>query len=221
MRPMRFWHGYTREPPCGFLPWVRESWDRAKAGDWQKALALLADDSFVNQPCPFDDAHGALLHLAAAQGKLDVVDTLLLKGAWRSQQDARGNRPIEVARKHDQKQLYDRLKPQFVRDVPFAVLLEMQHYFHRAIRGWRGGPNPQYAEMMLPQLQPMLEVERIEFRFDIAHWCGGFNYELVSEGDEARLDVFGASRTIGGSGGRVEITRHGVKHIRLEGPHPP
>jgi hypothetical protein len=221
MRPMLYWHGYTRDRPPGFLPWVRESWDRAKAGDWPKALALLPDDSLVNAPCPFDDDHGALLHLAAEQGKLDVVDTLLLKGAWRSQQDARGNRPIEVARRHDRQQLYDRLKPQFVRDVPFAVLLEMQLHFHREIRRWPGGPNLQDFEMMLPQLQPMLEVERIEFRFSIAHWCGGFNYELVSEGDDARLDVFGASRTSGGSGARFEITRHGAKGIRLEGPNPP
>ena len=221
MRPMLFWHGYTREPRPGFLPWVRESWDRAKAGDWPKALSLLADDSFVNQPCPFDDTHGALLHLAAEQGELDVVDTLVLKGAWRSQQDARGDRPIEVARKHDHKRLYDRLKPQFVRDVPFGILLEMQQHFHHTIRRWHAGPNLQDVEMMLPQLQPMLEVERIEFRFNIAHWLGGFNYELVSEGDDARLDVFGASRVTGGSGGRVEITRHGVKGIRLEGRSPP
>jgi hypothetical protein len=231
LREMRFWYGYARDRPGLFQPWVRELWDRAQSGDWQKVFSSLPVDGehsvrpsspYVNAICPFHETNYSFLHLAAQQGAgTEVVEHLLAMGAWRSLQDARGQRAIEVARKHDRSGLYELLKPRFRREVPFAVLLEIQHRFHSVIRGWHAGPRLDSHEMMLPQLQPMLEVERVEFRFDIAHWYGGFNYELVAEGDDARLECFGASRVIGGSGGKVEITRHGVKRIPLEGVSPP
>ena len=230
MKRLRFWHGYSRDAPGLFEPWWREMWDLARDGDWQKVFSTLPRDSEYSPPgisqyagaiCPYHETNYSLLHFAAEQGASPaVVERLLEMGAWRSLQDARGQRPIEVARKHDRRELYDLLKPQFKRDVPFAVLLEMQHHFHSAIRRWDGGSALGKHEMMLPQLQPMLEVARIEFRFPVAHWKGAFDYDLVSEGEDAKLECFG-SRASSGSGARVEITRRGVKDIPLKGIPPP
>lgn len=218
--PMRFWFGRTRdcEGPYQLLPWVRPLWDQALRGQWDQLLESVAGAKpwhYVNAFCPWHEAHHSFLHLAAEQGADQrIVERMIEMGAWRSLQNGKGQRPIDVARKAGSDHLVEMLKPCFEREVPFAVLLEMQHHFHGAMRRWDnlGGQFANHG-IALPQLQPMLEGQSSEFRFEVFFWHGGFNYELFTDGPQPRLRCFGFSRVAGGTEGLVEITMSGVKQL--------
>lgn len=225
---LRFWYGRTRdcEGPYRLLPWVRPLWDQALQGDWRKVFDSLFVDTehsskplwpYVNAFCPWHEAHHSFLHLAAEQGaSAEIVERMIGMGAWRSMQNGKGHRPVDVARKAGHDHLVEILKPRFRCEVPFAVLLEIQHRFHSAIRRWDnlGGRLAEHG-IALPQLQPMLEGEPSPFRFDVFFWHGGFNYELFTEGPQPWVECFGASRVSGGTEGRIEITINGIKHLPL------
>jgi hypothetical protein len=173
----------------------------------------------ANGICSLHEAGHSPLHFAAELGApADVVRELLSRGAWRTMRNARGERPVDLARKHGRSELVALLEPRYARHAPLPLLLEMEKHFHTAIRAWDSDNLERLFGMhpyRLPQLEPMLEVERCEFRFDIVWWLGGFNYTLEEDGAAPRLVCFGASRVVGGSEGRIEVTPGGVRGLPL------
>lgn len=223
---MLYWYGRTQdaENPFKLQDWVRSIWVHARNGDWPKVFETLQagqDDSpkptwpYLNACCPFHDAKYAFLHFAAHLGApLEVVERMLEMGAWRTLQNAQGERPVDVARKCSHTHLLAVLEPQYKRQVPLGVLLKIQEHLHAAIRKWDNlGPRIDKYGLRLPQLEPMLEVDSVQFRFEVFWWAGGFNYELVAEGVKAKLICFGASRVSGGTEGKIEVTSAGVKSL--------
>lgn len=224
---LRFWYGRTQdcEGPYKLRPWVRPLWEFALRGDWREVFNSLQVDNehsskplwpYVNAFCPWHGKHHSFLHLAAEQGAgVEVLERMIEMGAWRSLQNGEGNRPVDIARKAGNHHLVEVLKPRFRRAVPFAVLLEIQHRFHSAIRHWDnlGGRIAEYG-LNLPQLQPMLEGEPSAFSFDVFFW-GIFNYELLAEGPEPRLlcslESYIGRGPVGR--GRLEITMNEVTKL--------
>ncbi|VCT90284.1 hypothetical protein MHAS_01988 [Mycolicibacterium hassiacum DSM 44199] len=76
--------------------------DMAAKGNWQRVIQDLNPDNHlldVNQWRPGDASWTTVLHEAAKQGApLDVVSWLINRGALRSQRDAEGKTPYDVAK---------------------------------------------------------------------------------------------------------------------------
>jgi hypothetical protein len=73
--------------------------DAAKLYDWQRMFeVLLEHEQLVNTTRPGGESWFAPLHQAAHGGAtIEVAERLVGTGAWRTLQNARGERPIDVA----------------------------------------------------------------------------------------------------------------------------
>ena len=89
--------------------------DAAKSGDWQRVFELLSEHrEWINSTRPGGSAWYASLHQAAWHGApITVVQQLLDSGAWRTHQNARGERPVDVADRRGHRHLLAALTPEY------------------------------------------------------------------------------------------------------------
>ena len=82
--------------------------DAAKAGDWTKVLTMLESDSSLINVCrPGGKSLFAPIHQAAYCGVSEsVVQRLLDAGAWRTLQNSRGERAVDVAQRRGHAHLF-------------------------------------------------------------------------------------------------------------------
>src|SRR5688572_28631433 len=75
--------------------------DAAKAYDWPQVFALLTEsEDLVNVTRPGGSSWYTPLHQAAHGGApTEVVERLLVLGAWRTLRTANGERALEIARR--------------------------------------------------------------------------------------------------------------------------
>jgi hypothetical protein len=92
------------------------------------------------------------------------------------------------------------------------VLLRIQSHFHEVIRGRIEEALPDNG-LLLPELRPLLELERPRMWFPVPGMYGGFSFWLESTGVAARLVSESWSRVEGGSGQRHEITSAGSRLV--------
>lgn len=210
------WDGITRSET------LNEAWvtarsalaDAARAYNWSRVFELLSErPEFVNTSRLGGKSLYSPLHQAAHGGAaVDVVQRLIGLGAWRTLQNARGERPIDVAQRRGHSALLEVLAPVYRHRVPIGVLLKIQAYFHDVIRG-RAERLVQEHALRLPELEPLLELDRPQMWFAVPGMYGGFKYRLESEGVEAKLVSESWCRVVDGSGQRHEITSEGSKLI--------
>lgn len=181
--------------------------DYCKAYDWSHALAILsAHPEFVNVARPGGKSLYAPLHQAAHGGAPEsVVQLLIDMGAWRTLQNAKGERPVDVARRRGHEHLLRILEPRLRRQVPIGILLKIQGHFHAVIRE-RADSLVKEHWLRLPDLEPLLELENPRMWFQVLGMCGGFRYWLENDGVEAKLVTESWCRVCEGSGQRHEIT---------------
>lgn len=186
----------------------------AKNYDWPYVLALLSDHpELVNTTRPGGSALYATMHQAAhGSAPAEVVDRLIGFGAWRTLQNIRGERPVDVAQRRRHSHLLGILAPNLKRRVPAGVLLKMQAHFHAVIRG-RADREVRKYKLRLPELEPVLEFDDITVWFAVPGMCGGFSYRLERDGVEAKLVSESWSRVAQGSGERHEITSAGSQLV--------
>ncbi len=182
--------------------------------DWAHVLALLEESpQLINASRPGGASLYAPLHQAAHGGAPpEVARKLIDLGAWRSLQNARGERPVDIAEKRGHRALVDILAPDFRRRVPLGILLKIQSHFHTVIRG-RAAREVEHFGLRLPELEPLLELDRGPIWFPVPGMAGGFAYDLVAEGVDAKLDTESWCRIVGGSGERHEITSRGSRLV--------
>jgi hypothetical protein len=175
---------------------------------------LLAEPKgLVNTSRPGGLSLYAPLHQAAHGGaSVEVAQQLIGMGAFRTLPNARGERPIDVARRCGHRHLLGVLTPEYRHHVPSEVLLKIQAHFHEVIRGRIDEPLPENG-LRLPELEPLLELKRPHMWFPVPGTYGGFSYWLESTGDAARLVSESWSRVEGGSGQRHEITSAGSRLV--------
>jgi hypothetical protein len=185
-----------------------------KSYDWPRVLALLGEhQDLVNATRLGGSSLYASLHQAAHGGaSIEVVQRLVELGAWRTLQNARGERPLDVAEKRAHFGLLSVLAPDLKRHVPLGVLLKMQFYFHAVIRE-RLAEHIIGYEPRLPALESLLEFDEIHVWFPVPGMHGGFSYRLESDGVEAKLVAESWCRVVEGSGQRHEITSAGSKLV--------
>lgn len=188
--------------------------DAARSGDWPTVLEILTTNSeFINSCRPGGKSSYAPLHQAAYGGApADIVGQLIEQGAWRTLQNARGERPLDVAERKGHRWLQEILTPKLNHTVPIGVLLRIQSNFHEVIRGRIDRELPKHS-LRLPELEPLLELERPQMWFPVPGMYGGFSYRLESTGVDARLVAESWSRVVGGSGQRHEITSEGSRLV--------
>ncbi len=188
--------------------------DAGKRSNWPRLLALLSEHrTLVNTVRPGGAALYAPLHHAAYGGApAEVVERLLELGAWRTLQNARGERPSDVAHRRGHDRLTRVLEPELKRRVPVGVLRVIQAHFHDVIRERAAELVKEHA-LRLPELEPLLEMDQKEVWFAIPGMYGGFNFRLAEEGVEAKLVALSWCRVVEGSGQRHEITSSGSKLV--------
>ena len=192
--------------------------DAAKRYDWRSVVELLDESPhLVNTTRPGGASLFTPLHQAAyGNAPGTVVRELVTRGGWLTQENARGERPIDVAIRRGHRELAVDLEPCLVRQVPSGVLLKIQQHFHAVIRREVSELVDRFA-LRLPELQPLLEVERDKdrFFFQVPGMLGGYFYRLAEEGVAAKLAVIESSR-MGGST-YYDITSAGSELVG-EGP---
>jgi hypothetical protein len=159
-----------------------------RAYDWSQVFAILSEHpEFVNATRPGGRSLYAPLHQAAhGSASIEVVQRLLDLGAWRTLQNARGERPVDVARRMSRRHLLSILEPEYKRHVPLGILLKIQRHFHGVIRE-RAARLIEAHALRLPELEPLLELERPKIWFPIPGMAGGFSYWLEEVGVGAKL----------------------------------
>lgn len=190
--------------------------DAAKRYDWAQLFTLLENSPFgVNGCRPDGKSLYTPLHQAAHAGApVEIVSRLIRLGAWRTLQNARGERPLDVAVRKGHSHLFEILTPVLQRQVPVGILLKIQQHFHAVIRGRVDDLVREHA-LRLPELEPLLELpaprEPGSFRmwFAVPGMYGWFAYDLVADGVDAKLVTESWCRVSGGSGQRHEITSAG------------
>jgi hypothetical protein len=108
----------------------------AKSSDWPTLLKIVATNGELINSCrPGGRSLYAPLHKAAHGGAPeDIVRQLIELGAWRTLQNARGERAVDVAERKGHRWLSSALTPEFNHTVPVGVLLKIQWIFHGVIR---------------------------------------------------------------------------------------
>ena len=177
-------------------------------------LALLSkNQELINTTRPGGSSLYAPLHQAAHGGASpEVVRQLIDLEAWRTLQNARGERPVEVAERRGHSHLYSVLTPDLKRRVPIGILLKVQEHFHEVIRG-RVAKEVHKYQLRLPELEPLLELDKIHIWFAVPGMAGGFDYWLDIDGVEAKLVTESWCRVALGSGQRHEITSVGSQLV--------
>lgn len=210
------WDGITRAETLN--DWAKTARialaDAAKAYNWPRVFELVSEHRELINACrPGGKSLFAPLHQAAYTGApLDVVHRLIEMGAWRTLQNARGERPMDVAERRGHGHLRQVLEPVWKHRVPLGVLLKIQFHFHEVIRGRIDRKLPGHG-LRLPELEPLLELDRPQMWFPVPGMYGGFHYYLEATGVEAKLITESWCRVAGGSGQRHAITSKGSRLV--------
>lgn len=210
------WDGFTRSETFNErgVRVRQELADCTKNYDWPAVLAILSDHpNLVNVTRPGGRTLYAPLHQAAHGGApVGVIQRMLELGAWRTLQNARGERPVDIASKRGQRHLMAILEPVLKREVPLGILLKLQSRFHEVIRERASHLVEQHA-LRLPELEPLLELEHPQTWFAVPGMYGGFSYRLEKAGVEPKLITESWCRVVDGSGHRHEITPAGSRLV--------
>jgi len=188
--------------------------DAAKRYDWSGVFGVLSEHpEYVNAWRLDGPSWYAPLHQAASGGApIDVVQRLVELGAWRSLQNACGERPLDIAVRKGQTHLRAALEPVHRHQVPPGVLLKIQAHFHAVIRG-RVDDLVSREQLRLPELEPLLEMESPKVWFPVPGMYGGFSYVLDRAARYPTLVVESWCRVAGGSGQRHEVTCRGSRLV--------
>ena len=188
--------------------------DAAKRYDWRRLLAILSENmDLVNATRPGGSSLYSPLHQVAHGGApIEVAQQLIEMQAWRTLQNARGERPVDVAERNGHYRLTKVLTPELKHTVPHGILQKIQNNFHIIIRG-RVSSLIEKHSLRLPELETLLEMEKPEIWFQVPGMYGGFEYCLESTGVNAKLISTSWCRVVSGSGERHEITSAGSKLV--------
>jgi hypothetical protein len=210
------WYGITRTKSANewFLKACNDLNVLAKARDWAGVFQILENQpTLVNMSKVGGKTLFTPMHHAANQGEpVEVVERLLALGAWRTLENVRGERPLDVADRMGHSHLKSVLSPVYKHSVPLGVLLKIQDHFHSVIHGRVAELVLKHA-LRLPELHPLLELEVPKIWFPVPGMYGGFNFWLETFGVNAKLITDSWCRMFEGSDERHEIDSRGVKAI--------
>jgi len=188
--------------------------DAAHEGDWDTVNRVLREDpSLANCVRLGGSSLFAPLHQAAYRNAaLAVVEEIIRLGAWRTLENSRGERPIDVASRKGNRELLHQLEPELHWRVPDGILLSLERHFHDVING-RADKFVEEHALRLPSLRILLELQDPKMWFPVPGMYGGFSYKLAVDGVEPVLIAESWCRVVGGSGQRHRIESDGSKLV--------
>jgi hypothetical protein len=188
--------------------------DAAQRYHWERVLEIVsASPDLVNSVRLGGSSRFTPLHQAAhGNAPLEVINALIALKASRAIQNARGERPIDVAQRHGNTRVAGVLAPQYRRHVPNGILLKIEAHFHAVVRG-RARDLVENQQLRLPQLELLLELDDPHMWFPVPGMYGGFSYRLEADGVQTRLVAESWCRVEGGSGQRHEIDTSGSRLV--------
>ncbi|RUP46133.1 hypothetical protein BC936DRAFT_147314 [Jimgerdemannia flammicorona] len=131
--PNLIWDGVTLSKTFSTLESIHRHslFNAAEQSYW---TAVLRDGSRINETLLDSSSFDTMLHQAASHGApLRVVRKMVVMGAWRTLRNARGQKPVDVARSLGHTHLVDALEPVCRRSVPEDLLRQIEANFHD---GW-------------------------------------------------------------------------------------
>src|SRR4051812_4682526 len=151
----QIWDGTTRSThlsPEGLKPRRRLA-DAAKSYDWLAVMDVLhGRPDLVNSSRPDGRSRYAPLHQAAHGGATaGVVLELVNMGAWRGLREAKGERPVDIAKRRGHGHLLGVLEPPDRIELSGSVLGLIQTHFHTVIKQ-RCGTILKSHRIRLPEL---------------------------------------------------------------------
>jgi hypothetical protein len=210
------WNGITRPETLSPEDLVlrRAFADAAKLYDWPRVFEMVAKNrDLIKCTRPGGSSLFAPLHQAAHGGApVQEVRRLIRLGAWRTLRTARGERPVDVARRKGHAHLLKALEPVYKHRVPPADLLAIQEHFHAVILDRAKQPVWEHR-LRLPALDPLLELKHPKMWFTVPGMCGGFSYWLEIDESQTRLISESWCRVVGGSGQRHVVTTAGSELV--------
>ncbi|MDB6033997.1 MAG: uncharacterized protein JWM16_4335 [Verrucomicrobiales bacterium] len=161
--------------------------------------------------CGFNDrSFSTPLHHAAQRGSSKQrINFFLDLGAWRTLRNAKGERPVDIARKLEYEHLYELLEPILHHQVPRSDLMQMQKEFHNLIRERIEEPIRRLS-LRLPELEPLLELKEPKMFFFVPEEWGSFIYWLDTSGKVPKLISESRCYSEKGRGQRHVITAQGA-----------
>ncbi len=188
--------------------------DAARNYEWTKLVKLVSKQpELINVARLGSTSLYSPLHQAAHAGApVEVANQLIQLGAWRTLQNVLGERPVDIAEKRGHRHLLEPLTPIHKHHVPIGILLRMQANFHLVVLG-RADELVKQHRLRLPELEPLLELDKPEMWFHIPGMYGGFKYWLDRDGIDCRLIAESWCRVAGGSGQRHEISSSGSRLV--------
>lgn len=211
------WSGVTRAETLN--DWAVEAGHQlayaGRRGDWRRLLALLDEHpEMVNTWRPGGRAlYAPLHHVAYGNGPAELVQELVARGAWRTLRSARGERPVDVARRRGHERLLEHLEPQLCRQIPADVLTALERGLHEVILSRTQKLVDEHA-LRLPPVEPLLEMRKSALWFPVPGMYGGFQIRLTGEGATAEVVTSSWCRVVGGSGMRHRITAEGWELVQ-------
>ncbi|MDP9370908.1 MAG: hypothetical protein M3Q65_00300 [Chloroflexota bacterium] len=136
------------------------------------------------------------------------MEQLLALGAWRTLRNAKGERPVDIARRCGHTRLISILEPILRHSVRPDALRQLQEHFHSVIRGWAADLVREHA-LRLPELELLLELAVPKLWFPIPGMYGGFSVRLDHLLESHVLVTESWCRVVDGSGERHIISPHG------------
>lgn len=197
------WHGVVG--PAEAVPAaVHQLMTMAYAGDWERVLRLIEDDSTravtPNRWRPDSEAMYTPLHQAAWHGApLDVVQRLVELGAWRRLRTTEGLRAVDIARQRGATHLLEALEPTLVKPLDDELIGRLDQRLAEVIES-RTAQLP--VRLRHPTVEVLTEMRTGKMWYPVPGMYGGFSIELR----ENHLYVESWCRIVGGSGQAHVIT---------------
>lgn len=187
------WDGITTSIHCWFPIQKRtDLFENAKHGQWERVFSIIEEyPEIINIVQPNEPSFDSVTHIAAKLGATDeIVSQLVDMRASRHLRNAKGQKPIDIAKEYSQPHLFSILEPVNKHEVSEEDILQIETNFHKAIMTSDKGLIAELIteqSIRLPQLQPMLELEKLYSWFQIPGYMGGFHYWLRTEDTPLRI----------------------------------
>lgn len=188
--------------------------DAAKSYNWKKTVKILQNrPDLINVTRPDGRSLYTPLHQAAhGNAPAEIVRTMIAMGAWRTLKNANGDRPVDIARNKKHQYLVHLLEPVYKTKCSREKLRKIQKHFHEIILS-RTKDLIEQSGLILPELEPLLEIDEPTMWFPVPGMYGGFNYWLEGTGENIKLIAESWCRVASGLGQRHEITSEGGKLV--------
>jgi hypothetical protein len=217
------WDGITKADGCpeGYVKFRQALADPAQNDNSLKIRRLFLPIRYGN-PDPWlhyglvnccglnDRSLSNLLHQSAQRGSSkQLVRWILQVGAWRTLRNAKGERPVDIARELEYEHLFEVLEPVLLHQVPRGDLMQMQKEFHNLLRERIEEPIRR-LNLRLPELEPLLELKEPKMFFFVPEEWGSFTYWLDTSAKIPKLVSESRCYSEGGRGQRHVITAQGA-----------